>query len=235
MRDVVTDAGERVDHRLHLIEHAIHDRSESGERIVYFSIGETLTKVAGDDALNPLIDLLDAPLRAHAQPDARQQAKAERRQQPQCEGLAHDGRNLAGLVDIASKQEDIAIVQMPADSPDQRIATRRLANSRSLRSLRPAIDPEAVRHLPEIARKPIAGRIEQSRILHATGVLAKMVRNRISAPIARQGGHEIELLGDHPIGTRDQITVDLPVDKAEYRDHEDGEDDGHSRSPPEGI
>ena len=75
MGDVVTDAGERMDHRFHFIEHAVDDDRELRERLVDRSMRKPLAQISGDDALDPLVDLLDPFLRAHAQPCAGQQAE----------------------------------------------------------------------------------------------------------------------------------------------------------------
>ena len=72
---------------------------------------KTLAEITSDDALNPLIDLLHPPLRARAQPGSGQQAKTERRQQPQREGLPNNARYLAGLVDVPSQDKNIAVFQ----------------------------------------------------------------------------------------------------------------------------
>ena len=73
--DVVADAGERVDHRLHFIEHAVDDDGELRKRLVDVTMRKPLAQIAGDDALDPLIDLFDPLLGAHAQPRAGQQAR----------------------------------------------------------------------------------------------------------------------------------------------------------------
>ena len=75
--DVVADAGERVDHRFHFIEHAIDDDRELRKRLVDGTVRKPLAQIAGDDALNPLVDLLDPLLGAHAQPRAGQQAQTK--------------------------------------------------------------------------------------------------------------------------------------------------------------
>src|SRR3954468_3490782 len=193
---------------------------------------KALAEVAGDDTLNPLIDLLHPPLRAHAQPGSGQQAKAERRQETERKGLAHDARYFAGLVDVPPQHEDIAVFQTPAYRPNQRIAT---ADRHYPRGLCRSVDREVPRQLSEIAGKPIAGRIEQSRILNASGILAKVVRDCSGAALARQRCHEIELLSDHAIGSGNQVAVDLPVDEAEQHDHEQGENSGNRRGPAEGV
>ena len=190
---------------------------------------KTLAEVTSDDALNPLIDLFDPPLRAYAQPGSSQQAKAERRQEAQREGLPHDARNLAGLVDVPSHDQDVAVFQTPAYRPNQRITTRRLTDSRYSRGLRRSINAEALWQLLEIASKPVASRIKQSRILDASRILAKMVRDCIGTAAIRQDSDEIELLGEHAIRSHDQIAINLPVDEAEHRDHEHGEYGGHRR------
>ena len=74
MGDVVAYSGERVDHRFHFIEQAIDDDREPRKRLVDVAVREPLAQIAGDDALDPLIYLLDPLLGPHAQPRAGQQA-----------------------------------------------------------------------------------------------------------------------------------------------------------------
>ena len=89
MGDVVADAGERIDHRLHLVEHAVDDPGQPRERIVRPVLREPLAQLAGHDALDPLVHLLHAPLGAKAEPGTGQQAEAEGRQQAEGQRLPH--------------------------------------------------------------------------------------------------------------------------------------------------
>src|SRR6516225_4264797 len=98
MRYVVADAGQRVDHGFHLIEHAVDNSCKPGKRLVDIPMWKTFAEIAGDNALNALIDLLDTPLRAQAEPRAGQQAKTKCREQTKHERLAHHMRDFSGLV-----------------------------------------------------------------------------------------------------------------------------------------
>src|SRR6476620_3168288 len=67
---------QRVDHRLHFIEHAIDDRRKLRERVVELAVRKPLPEISGDDALDPLVDLL-APARKQRQnADSRPSASA---------------------------------------------------------------------------------------------------------------------------------------------------------------
>jgi hypothetical protein len=61
----------------HLIEHAVDDDDELRERLVDIMVRKPFAQVAGDDALNPFIDLFDPLLGAHTQPSPSQQAQAK--------------------------------------------------------------------------------------------------------------------------------------------------------------
>ena len=52
--DIVADAGQRMDHGLHLVEHAVDDDRQSRKRLVDITMWKPLAQIAGDDALNPL-------------------------------------------------------------------------------------------------------------------------------------------------------------------------------------
>ena len=108
MRDIVTDAGQRMDHGFHFIEHAIDDDRELENGSSTVPMRQPLAQISGDDALNPLIDLLDPSLRAHAEPCAGQQTEAKCRQQAERERLPYDTGNFPGLIDISSDHQHVA-------------------------------------------------------------------------------------------------------------------------------
>ena len=116
--DVVADAGERVDHRFHFIEHAVDDDGELRERLVDITVRKPFAQVAGDDALDPLVDLFDPLLGAHAQPRAGQQAQEKRRQQAQRERLTDDVGDLPRFVDLTSDHQRVAAWHSSGDRAD---------------------------------------------------------------------------------------------------------------------
>src|SRR6202041_1852168 len=116
--DIVAASGKRMAPRFHLVEHAVDDDRELRKRLVDGAIRKPLAQIAGDDALNPLVDLFDAPLRPPAQPRAGKQAKTKTRQQAQRHRQADDMGNLVGFVDFASHYQDIAIWHAPCDGAD---------------------------------------------------------------------------------------------------------------------
>src|SRR3984957_15558495 len=79
---------------------------------------ESLAQISGDDALNPQIDLFDPPLRAHAQPRARQQTEKKGRYQSPRKRLTADMGDLAGLADISSQHQHVAVWHAPRDRPN---------------------------------------------------------------------------------------------------------------------
>src|SRR3954462_9171577 len=76
---------------------------------------QSFAQIAGDDTPNPLIDLFDALLGAHAEPRAGQQAKKKCRQQAQRERLTNHMRDLASLIDISSYYQHVAVWNAPGD------------------------------------------------------------------------------------------------------------------------
>ena len=235
MGDVVADAFERVDHRLHFVEHAVDDDREPGKRLVDVTVWQPLAQIAGDDALDPLVDLLDALLGPHAQPRACQQAKQEGRQQAERQRLTDDMGDLARLVDLASDHQRIAIGHAPGDRPDHAplLPGRRRPDDRDA--------PDDIVHLQfrrnpfEIACDPAAVGAEQRGILHAAGILLQVLVDGVDPAIGRQRGDEVELSRDHRVGSRHQIVVGLPVDEAEQHDDEDREHGSHRERPVKGV
>ncbi|OIQ67839.1 hypothetical protein GALL_505810 [mine drainage metagenome] len=116
--DIVTNTGERVDHRFHFIEHAVDDDREFRERLIDVAMRKPLAQIAGDDALNPLVDLFDAILRAHAQPRAGEQAKTEARQQAQHERHTDDMGNFIGFIDFPPHHQHLTARRAPRDRAD---------------------------------------------------------------------------------------------------------------------
>jgi hypothetical protein len=98
-----------MDHGFHLIEHAVDDSREPRERIVDISIRQTLAQITRDDALDALIDLVNALLGAQAEPCAGEQAKTEGRQQTKRQRLADNVGNFTPLIDVASDDQDITV------------------------------------------------------------------------------------------------------------------------------
>ena len=186
MGDVVAHAGERVDHRFHLIEHAVDDDGKLRERLVDIAVRKPFAQVAGDDALDPLVDLFDPLLGAHAEPRARQQAQAECRQQTQRERLADDVGDLPRLVDVAPDHQHVAILQPPADRADYLIAAIRLIHSGDPRSLHRRVDIKAGRQTLHVAGDPVPVGAEQPGKLNAAGILPQMVLDGLEQARRRQ-------------------------------------------------
>jgi hypothetical protein len=59
MGDITADAGKGLEESFHLVEHAIDDHRKFGEGIICVPMLESFAQVAGDEALNALIDLDD--------------------------------------------------------------------------------------------------------------------------------------------------------------------------------
>src|ERR1700680_3623065 len=107
MRDVVADARKGVDQSLHLVEHAIDDHRKFGEGIVSVPMRETFTQVAGDDALNSLVNLYDAPPGTSAQRYTDRQAKKHSGKQAKPKRPTNDARDLPDFIDISSNRQHV--------------------------------------------------------------------------------------------------------------------------------
>ena len=153
--DIVAYTRQRVDHRLHFIEHAIDDRRKLRERVVEVAVGKPLPEVSGDDALDPLVDLLDSFLCTHAQPRSRQEAETERRQQTKRKRLANDVRNLGCFVDLAPDHQNVAILHASRDRARLLLPTIGLVQPNDLRALRRHIDFKTARQLCHVPRNPV--------------------------------------------------------------------------------
>src|SRR5262249_47033771 len=115
VRDVVADAGDLVDERLDLAQHPVDDDGELVERVVVAARRQALAQVAGDDALDRAVDLLEPLLGTAAEQDAGDDAEAERRQQSDGERPPDDLADLPELVDVAADHQHFAVGQAVRD------------------------------------------------------------------------------------------------------------------------
>ena len=90
MGDVIANACKRMDESFHLVEHAIDYRRKFGEGIVGLPMRESFTQVAGDNALNSLIDFYDALAGTGAQRHTDRKAKKHRGNQTKRECPTND-------------------------------------------------------------------------------------------------------------------------------------------------
>src|SRR5712672_2113444 len=80
---------------------------------------ESFTQVAGDNALNSLVDLYDALPGTGAQRHTDRKAKKHGGNQTKRERLTNDACDLADFVDISSKHQHVAVRQIPRDQADR--------------------------------------------------------------------------------------------------------------------
>ena len=228
--DVVADAGERVDHRFHLVEHAVDDDRELGERLVQpLRYG---SRSCRSPATMRWTRWLTSSTRCWAR--TLSHAPASRHRQ-----------NAGSRPSASACADDAGDLRWPrrrcARSPARRHSACRLPIARTAWSPRSAVivmlaitrlqparryqDRPADAH---VARDPVPvgaeqpGKLNAARNPAADGpAMASSKRGGGSDPMWRDLGR------DHAIGSRDQVAVDLPVDESEQRDDEDGEDAGH--------
>jgi hypothetical protein len=93
------------------------------------------------------------------------------------------------------------------------------------------IRPEFGRKLLHVAGYPAAICAKQSGIVNPAGILLEILIDCIQLVFGGQACDEIQLAGDHSVGSRDQVVVDLPVDEAEQRDDEDRKHSGYRKGP----
>jgi hypothetical protein len=196
-------------------------------------VRKPLAQIAGDDALNPLVDLLDPPLGAHAQPGAGQQAKAKARQQTEPERLTDDMGDLLGLVDIAPEHQHVAVSHAPRDRPDHLVDLAVLIRLDDLGALRCGVDAQIGWQALKIAGDPVTVGGKYPRELYPSGILSQLLVNCFEPALGRQAGNAVQLHGDHAVGSRDQVVIDLPVNESEQHHDEDGEHAGNHQSPVE--
>lgn len=92
--DIIADPRQGADQILHLVEHAVDDAGELGKLVAVLVLRQPFAEIAGDNALNPHVDLLDPPLRSHADQSPGDQAEAQGRQQTERQRLTDHAREL---------------------------------------------------------------------------------------------------------------------------------------------
>ena len=194
-------------------------------------VRKPFAQVAGDDALNPFIDLFDPLLGAHTQPRPSQQAQAKRRQQTQRESLTDDVGNLPRFVDLTSDNQRVAAWRFSRDRADDANlpSCRQRLNDRNVSDN--LIGLKFGWKLRHVAGDLAAVRAEQSAIVNAAGVLLQILINRIQLSFARQACNEVQLTGNHGVGSGDQVIVDAPIDEAEQPDDKNCEHTGYREGP----
>ena len=194
-------------------------------------VRKPFAQVAGDDALYPLVDLFDPFLGAHAQPCPGQQAQAKSRQQTQRERLTDDVGNLPRFVDLTSDDQRIAARHSSGDRADDASlpSCRQRPNDRDIPDN--VIRPKFGWKLSHVAGYLAAVRAEQRSIVNPAGVLLQIVIDRVQLSFAGQACDEVQLTGNHCVGSCDQVIVDAPIDEAEQPDDKNGEHTGYRKGP----
>src|SRR3977135_3044894 len=115
MSDVIANACKGVDESFHLVEHAIDYQRKFGEGIVGLSMRESFTQVAGDNALNSLVDLNDTLTGTSAQCHTDRKAKKHSGNQTKRERPTNDAGDLPDLIHISSDHQHVAVRQTSRD------------------------------------------------------------------------------------------------------------------------
>ena len=186
-------------------------QKRNGRKIDPCAVRKPLPQIAGDDALNPLIDFLDALLGAYAQPCAGQQAKAKGRQQTQRQRLTDDMGDFAGLIDISSEDEDVAISHAPRDRTDSlKFATFSVCPD-DIGALRGCVDPQMRWQAFQITGYPVTVGRKYRHDLYPPGILPQLLIDCLQPAFRRQAGNGIthagEARGFEQDGQRSQIAV----------------------------
>jgi hypothetical protein len=117
MRDVIADPCQGPDEALHLVEHSVDDHGKFGKRIVSLSVRQSFAQIAGDDALDALVDLDDAPAAARVQRHANRKAEKYSRNQTKRQRPANDACNLLDFIDVSSGHQHVAVRQLLCNQP----------------------------------------------------------------------------------------------------------------------
>ncbi|MFZ5714198.1 MAG: hypothetical protein ACOY3N_15385 [Bradyrhizobium sp.] len=141
-------------------------------------------------------------------------------------------RYLACLVNVPCYHQNVAVIEAPADDPHDGASARRRLQRIEPRALHRPVKGEPAWHAIDVAGKARAGGTEQPDIVHMPGVLLEMIGDRADAATVRQIAHEVDLRGDHAVGARDQVVVELLVDEREQSGDEQREG-GRDRQGPE--
>ena len=92
--NIIADPANFLDQAFNIRQHPIDDGRKLIEGVIASAGRQSLPKIAGYDALDPLVDLLDPALRANAQYGRTGYAQKERRKEAHCQCLLDDLRNV---------------------------------------------------------------------------------------------------------------------------------------------
>src|SRR6202023_4147755 len=167
--------------------------------LIHVTVRKPLAQITGDDALNPLVDLFDAFLGAHAQPPAGQQTKTKARQETERERLTDDVRDFAGLIDLSAKDEHVTVSHAPTDRADDLGFAAVAIHPDDVRALRRGVDPKMRRQAFQIAGNPVAVGGKYRRDLYPSRILSQLLVYCLEPAFRRQAGDAVQFHGDPPV------------------------------------
>ncbi len=230
MRDVIAYASKGVDESLHLVEHAIDDHCKPGEGIVGVPMRETFMQVAGDDALNSLVDLYDTPAGTSAQRHTDRKAGNHSGNQAKRKRPANDACDLPYFIDISSNHQHVVVRQTSRDQADCLFRQASFVDPVDHSALYRIISLETGWQAFQVSRDPAPVRGEQSCELTAARILLQMLVDRVMPAPGRQVGEDPHLRGDHTVGSGRQLTFRFQINKPEQRNDKGREYAGHQNA-----
>ena len=143
--------------------------------------------------------------------------------------------NLPGFVDLSSDDQRVAVRQAPGNRADQVGLPPGRSHSLDRDALGGIIHLKPGREPFQVARCAAAVCVEQTGILNASRILLQMLVDRVQPAFVGQAGDEVQLIGNHSVGSRDQVVIGLPIDEAEQQNDEDREHAGYRQRPLKSI
>src|SRR5580704_8871972 len=219
--NIIADPGNFLDQAFNIRQHPTDDGRKLIEGVIASAGRQPLPKIAGYDALDPLVDLLDPALRANAQYGSTGYAQKERRKEAHCQCLLDDLRNVEHL---STDHHHIAVLEPARNSAHGLDLSRQGL-------LRRRTDLKIRRHDLNIAGYALALCGEQARIFDIERIVPRKTVKHLQPLIGWRRQKDLCLHGDDGVGSRQQELFSPPIHEAEQRNEEYGEHARHSNGP----
>ena len=213
MGNLVANPRQLLHEGLDPVEHAVFSLRKLVERMFKALGRQTLPQVAGYDAVDQGVELLDALLGPGAQHHADQQAQGQSERQSQQHSPRHDLRKLRQFVDVAGDHQHVAVRQAAGNGANVHRFPIVPVDADSRGGLNRSVDPEAVWQTFEIARDPMPIRAKQARKLDAARILPQSIIDGVQLMIRWVSRNREAYLGKGRVSLRQQIVGRLPIDE----------------------
>src|ERR1700676_209684 len=166
-----------------------------------FCRGQSFTQVAGNDALNPYVDLNDTPPDTRAQRHTDRKAKKHSGNQAKRQCLTNDARDLPDFIDISPDHQHVAVGQTSHDQADGLFLPTPFVRPVDHGTLYRIIGLRIGCQTFQVTRDPAAVRAKPSCELNTVRILPQMLIDRLEPPLGRQFRKNADLRGDHTVGS----------------------------------